>query len=110
MQTWVLPLLTPFGHGCFFLTRHPRNLVVLHAPLKSGAEAMSGVAKCRKRAHEILAQAERDPGHGPKLIAAAEGWLALASCLRRLEKSLQHRRPLAKEAASVDDIFHADLR
>jgi hypothetical protein len=73
-------------------------------------EAMSGVAKCRKRAQEILAQAKRDPRRSRKLIAAAECWLELASCLRRLEKSLQYLRPLAKESASVDDLFYADPR
>ena len=67
------------------------------------------VAKCRKRAQEILAQAERDPRHSRKLIAAAECWLELASCLRRLEKSFQHMRPLAKEI-SVGPLFYADPR
>ena len=57
---------------------------------------MPGVHKCRKRAKEILDQAERDPRHSRKLIAAAEAWLALASSLRRVERSLQLRRSLAK--------------
>ena len=68
------------------------------------------VAKCRKRAQEILAQAERDPRHSRKLIAAAECWLELASCLRRLEKTLQYVRPPEKEIASVGDLFYADTR
>ena len=71
---------------------------------------MSGVTQCRKRAQEILIEAERDPRHSRKLIAAAECWLELASCLRRLEKSLQHLRPLAKETTSVGDLFYADPR
>ena len=71
---------------------------------------MSGAARCRKRAQEILAQAERDPRHSRKLIAAAECWLELASCLRRLEKSFQHMRPLAKEITSVGTLFYADRR
>jgi hypothetical protein len=33
---------------------------------------MSAVAKCQKRAQEILSQAERDPRHSRKLIATAE--------------------------------------
>jgi hypothetical protein len=64
---------------------------------------MSAVAECRKRAQEILAQAERDPRHSRKLVATAEAWLAFASCLRRLEKSSQLRLP-----ASVDRLFYAD--
>ena len=57
---------------------------------------MSEAAKCRKRAYEILAQAERDPRHRRKLIAAAESWLALASGLRRIEKSLQTQADAGK--------------
>ena len=71
---------------------------------------MTGVAKCRKRAQEILAQAERDPRHSRKLIAAAECWLELASCLRRLEKSFQQIRPPPKETISVGTLFNADPR
>jgi hypothetical protein len=71
---------------------------------------MTGVAKCRKRAEEILAQAERDPRHSRKLIAAAECWLEVASCLRRLEKSLEYLRRPAKETTSVGDLFYADPR
>jgi hypothetical protein len=66
---------------------------------------MSVVANCRKRAQEILAQAERDPHHSRKLIASAEAWLAFASCLRRLEKSTQLRVSLP---ASVGRLFYAD--
>ena len=70
---------------------------------------MSGVARCRKRAQEMLAQAEQDTRHSRKLIAAAECWLELASCLRRLEKSFQHRRP-QEETALVRHLFYADPR
>ena len=66
---------------------------------------MSGVARCRKRAQEILAQAERDPRHSRKLIAAAECWLELASCLRRLEKSLQYLRPQQKRPPRLATSF-----
>ena len=70
------------------------------------------VAKCRKRAQEILAQADWDPRHSRKLIAAAECWLELASCLRRLEKSFQYIRPPA--AGKIDhlrgDLFYEDAR
>ena len=71
---------------------------------------MTGVARCRKRAQEILAQAERDPRHSRKLIAAAECWLEVASCLRRVEKSLEYLRRAAKETTSVGDVFYADRR
>ena len=66
---------------------------------------MSTVAKCRKRAQEILSQAERDPRHSRKLIATAEVGLAFASCLRRLEKSLQLGWSLP---AAVGRHFYAD--
>jgi hypothetical protein len=42
-------------------------------------------AECRARAEAILAQAESDGRHGRRLITAAEGWLHLASQLRRVE-------------------------
>jgi hypothetical protein len=44
--------------------------------------------ECRTLAEEKLAEADRDQGHRRRLITAAEGWLLLASQLRRLEKSL----------------------
>jgi hypothetical protein len=42
-------------------------------------------AECRARAETILAQAESDGRHRRRLITAAEGWLHLASQLRRVE-------------------------
>jgi hypothetical protein len=45
-------------------------------------------AECRTLAEEKLAEADRDNRHRKRLITAAEGWLFLASKLRRLEKSL----------------------
>ena len=45
-------------------------------------------AECRTLAEEKLAEADRDVRHRRRLITAAEGWLFLASQLRRLEKTL----------------------
>jgi hypothetical protein len=45
-------------------------------------------AECRTLAEEKLAEADRDKRHRRRLITAAEGWLVLASRLRRLEKAL----------------------
>ena len=45
-------------------------------------------AECRTLAEEKLAEADRDVRHRRRLITAAEGWIFLASQLRRLEKSL----------------------
>jgi hypothetical protein len=45
-------------------------------------------AQCRTTAEAKLEEAGRDAGHRRRLIAAAEGWLFLASQLRRLEKTL----------------------
>jgi hypothetical protein len=45
-------------------------------------------AECRTYAEEKLAEADRDKRHRKRLITAAEGWLFLASQLRRLEKTL----------------------
>lgn len=45
-------------------------------------------AECRTMAEEKLAEADRDNRHRRRLITAAEGWLFLASQLRRLEKSV----------------------
>ena len=47
-------------------------------------------AECRTLAEEKLAEADRDKRHRRRLITAAEGWLVLASRLRRLEKTLGH--------------------
>ena len=47
-------------------------------------------AECRTLAEEKLAEADRDERHRTRLITAAEGWLFLASQLRRLEKSFGH--------------------
>jgi hypothetical protein len=44
--------------------------------------------ECRTLAEEKLAEADRDKRHRRRLITAAEGWLVLASRLRRLEKTL----------------------
>jgi hypothetical protein len=45
-------------------------------------------AECRTMAEKKLAEADRDNRHRKRLITAAEGWLFLASQLRRLEKSV----------------------
>jgi hypothetical protein len=45
-------------------------------------------AECRTMAEKKLAEADRDNRHRRRLITAAEGWLFLASQLRRLEKSV----------------------
>jgi hypothetical protein len=42
-------------------------------------------AECRAFAEQKLAEADRDCRHRKRLITAAEGWLLLASQLRRLE-------------------------
>jgi hypothetical protein len=42
-------------------------------------------AECRVRAEEKLAEAERDERHRRRLICAAQGWLILASQMRRVE-------------------------
>ena len=47
-------------------------------------------AECRTLAEEKLAEADRDKRHRRRLITAAEGWLVLASRLRRLERSLEY--------------------
>jgi hypothetical protein len=41
--------------------------------------------ECRARAEEKLAQADHDGRNRKRLISAAEGWLFLASQMRRLE-------------------------
>ena len=51
------------------------------------AEVM-GDGKMFDKAREEQAEADRDNRHRKRLITAAEGWLFLASQLRRLEKSL----------------------
>jgi hypothetical protein len=42
-------------------------------------------AECRAFAEQKLAEADHDDRHRKRLITAAEGWLLLASQLRRLE-------------------------
>jgi hypothetical protein len=42
-------------------------------------------AECQAHAEEKLAQAEHDVHHRNRLITAAEGWLFLASQMRRME-------------------------
>jgi hypothetical protein len=42
-------------------------------------------AECRVQAEQKLAQAELDDRHRKRLITAADGWLFLASQMRRLE-------------------------
>jgi hypothetical protein len=48
-------------------------------------------AECRTLAEEKLAEADRDKRHRKRLITAAEGWLFLASQLRRVEKTFEKR-------------------
>jgi hypothetical protein len=48
-------------------------------------------AECRTLAEEKLAEADRDERHRRRLITAAEGWLFLASQLRRVEKTFEKR-------------------
>jgi len=45
-------------------------------------------AECQAKANEKFAQAERNPRNQKRLLAAAEGWAALAEILRRHEASL----------------------
>jgi hypothetical protein len=52
------------------------------------SNAMLTFAECRALAEAKLAQAEHDERHRRRLISAAEGWLLLASQMRRLEASL----------------------
>jgi len=42
-------------------------------------------AECQARAEQKLAQAETDHRHRRRLTTAAEGWIALARQLRRVE-------------------------
>ena len=49
-------------------------------------------AECRAQAEEKLAQAEHDNQHRNRLITTAEGWLFLASQLRRIEASFAPKR------------------
>jgi len=52
---------------------------------------MSGAAECQKRGAQKMEQAEQEPRHRRKLMAAAQAWLLLASRLRQLEE-MQHGR------------------
>jgi len=47
-------------------------------------------AECRMRAEQKLAQADHDSRNRKRLITAAEGWLFLASQLRRLEGAFEN--------------------
>jgi hypothetical protein len=47
-------------------------------------------AECRAQAEQKLAQADHDDRHRKRLITAAEGWLFLASQLRRLEVAFEN--------------------
>jgi hypothetical protein len=49
--------------------------------------------ECREIAEKKLAEADRDGRHRKRLITAAEGWLFLASQLKRVEKTLRKQRP-----------------
>jgi hypothetical protein len=60
-------------------------------------------AECRMRAEQKLAQADGDSRNRKRLITAAEGWLFLASQLRRLSANL---RPL--KVASLYKSAHSD--
>ena len=53
--------------------------------------------ECRAQAEEKLAQAERDDKHRKRLIAAAEGWLFLASQLRQVEADFEQDEVLIKK-------------
>ena len=46
-------------------------------------------AECRAQAEKKLAEADQDGRHRKRLITAAEGWLLLASRLRRVERALE---------------------
>ena len=61
---------------------------VLQCPMsdrRTGPLLTSG--KCRARADEKFAQAEREPQNQRRLLTAARGWLFLAGQLKRLEAS-----------------------
>ena len=53
-------------------------------------------AECLTHAEEKLAEAGQDDGHRSRLTTAAEGWLALAGQLRRLERTPGTTRPPPK--------------
>jgi hypothetical protein len=44
-------------------------------------------AECREMAKQKLIQAEHEPQRRTRLLAAAQGWLALENELRRLEQT-----------------------
>jgi hypothetical protein len=50
-----------------------------------GGTPMFTSAECRAMSEQKLAQAEHDDRHRNRLITAAQGWLLLASQIRRLE-------------------------
>jgi len=53
-------------------------------------------AECRAIAEQKLAEAERDTRRSRRLIAAAQGWLILASQLRRLEAAVRPSERLSE--------------
>lgn len=54
---------------------------------------MFTVAECQKRAALKLEQAEREPRHRRKLVAAAQAWLLLASRLGQDEEAHPTQAP-----------------
>ena len=52
------------------------------------ASRMLTSAECQAKANEKFEQAERNPRNQKRLLAAAEGWAALAEILRRHEATL----------------------
>ena len=55
-------------------------------------------AECRMRAEQKLAQADHDSRNRKRLITAAEGWLFLASQLRRLEGAFENDEVVPEDA------------
>jgi hypothetical protein len=47
--------------------------------------------QCQERADQKIAEAELKPRHKKRLLTAAQGWLALAEMMRRLEDSVNAR-------------------
>jgi hypothetical protein len=68
------------------------------------ANTMFTSAECRMRAEQKLAQADHDSRNRKRLITAAEGWLFLASQLRRLEMAFENDEvvPEGRSKARVD--------
>jgi hypothetical protein len=73
---------------------------VLQCPMsdrRTGPLLTSG--KCRARADEKFAQAEREPQNQKRLLAAARGWLFLAGQMGRLEAGSSRCKKRTKERA-----------